>query len=125
MIVLILGVAIGLCTAFYSITESALLNPLPGVNLEGVVFLGGLSHPRSIDPVLWWGQSRTVQPVAFYSLHSAEVAPGPEERVPVTVVSDNFFDVFGVNAVRGSRFTNNTSGENTAVISYFLAQKSV
>jgi putative ABC transport system permease protein len=129
--VLTLALAIGSCTATFSIISFALLNPISSDQPDRLVvfheaFLK-LRGDRSPGPILdWRGELQTFSDLAAYSSYNGGVNISGDEgldRVQCAEVSASFFRVFGVNLSLGRAFSaeEEQSGYNrVAIISYSM-----
>jgi predicted permease len=126
--ILTLGLAIGACTAIYSVVHGIVLRPLPYPNPDRLVHLhqvdqNGRGGDQFSDPNF---EDLRDQSVSFRAL--SEYSPGVASvfardqalRVGASAVSRGFFDVFGVDPARGRRFSaeeGRTGGPRAAIVS--------
>ena len=109
--VLTLGLGIGATTAIFSILEAVLLRPWPYPGAERLVV------PSSINLATWdrwsvayadfedWQQEKIFDSVAVYQETGFDLNPGGKPvRVPVAMVSQDFFRVLGAPLARGRPF---------------------
>ena len=111
--ILTVAVAIGACTIIYSIVHGVLIQPLPYPDPERLVQVwqvnrgaatreGQFSDPNFED---LRDQSRAFAAVAQYGASTNTVVAGDTpQRVQISRVSAQFFDVFGTSPVRGRVF---------------------
>jgi predicted permease len=104
----ILGAAIGVNTALFSLLHAVLLRPIPGVEQSGDLLRirrslkgqtqGNQSYPDYLDIR---EQTRTLSGLAAERLVPMRLAGPPAEVLTGAVVSANYFDVMGVRAALG------------------------
>ncbi len=123
--VLTIALAIGVTTAVFSVLYAMLIRPLPYDNPGRIFFLEayspqGYTQPASYPEYLEWRrENQSFAALAGYSRGTAnfESNSGP---VPITNISatDNFFQVFGVNALMGRTFAmgEDQAGKNDVVV---------
>jgi len=111
--VLSLALAIGACSAAFSLIDALILRPLPVRDPDRLVFLSTAQHGdvrRSLLSYPHFQGLRTVAPskidlfsVSFQSLRQAVLpdAGGEEEKLRVQFVSGNAFGVLGIGAALG------------------------
>ncbi|HEY3381301.1 MAG TPA: ABC transporter permease [Vicinamibacterales bacterium] len=113
--ILVLALGIGANVAIFSVVNTLLLKPLPGVGGDGQI-LGlyskstkkaddyrAFSYPNYVD---LRGGVRTFTGVAAHTVAFAGVADGGmTRRTFVEMVSSNYFDVLGTTLARGRAFT--------------------
>lgn len=131
--VLTLALGIGANTALFSVVNGVLLKPLPYAQPEQLVALAetspsfetsSISYPNFLD----WQRSNSV-----FSAIAADrgddfvmTGNGEAERVRIAMVSAGFFQILGVNTIRGRLFTQNEDRLGTtpvALISSGLWQR--
>jgi len=134
--VLILGLGIGVNTALFTLFDSQ-LRPLPVSEPDTVVRLeyrAANNHRRLFsfpDYIFFRDQTRTFSGLVAHSgeklLFGDRAGSAETEEIAGEFVSDNYFSVLGVNAVRGRTFTkeeNSAPGRDAVVIlSYRLWQR--
>ena len=126
--VLTLALAIGACTAIFSVVDGVLLRSLPYPEAERIVQLRELNpagkqirfaEPNFLDVR---ARSRTFEAVAQYGRMSATVTGGSEPvRATIFRVSGDFFRVLGTQPFLGRTFVTEESkpgGVPVVVISY-------
>jgi macrolide transport system ATP-binding/permease protein len=127
--VLAVGVGIAANTAIFSMIDTVLLRPTPGVKAPGelVVFerwqagqlLGSMGYPDYRD---YRDRLKSFAGVAAEAVTSASFSGGgATERVAAALVSGNYFTVLGVNPAAGRLLTDadeSEGGPPVAVISY-------
>jgi predicted permease len=109
--VLTLGLGIGGATALFSVVEGVLLRPLPYGEPDRLVQLWQLNEPARRSAFSHQNftdveeRARSFEALAAYRLGVSPVSiRGQVSRVTVTEVSDEFFDVLGVEPTLGRRF---------------------
>ena len=108
-VVLTLGLAIGANTTIFSWINRALLDPLPGIDTNGLVEFGttspmgdfSLSYPDYSD---FRQRSKTIALAGREQQALNLTGHDGVERVWGEIVSDNYFDVLGVRPVLGRGF---------------------
>ena len=112
-VVAVLGLAVGMGTAIFSLVEETLLRPLPFRTPARLVLLQGVAGPEravrgaSVPEVQDWGRtSRTLEAVAMYDETTlALTTPGGAERIEAEMVSASYFGMMGGRAQLGRTFT--------------------
>ncbi|HSB12530.1 MAG TPA: ABC transporter permease [Blastocatellia bacterium] len=108
--VLTLALGIGANTAIFSVVNAVLLRSLPFPEPDRLVFaaefLGGrpmpVSYPNFLD---WRSQQRALEKLAAYSADDFNLSGlDRADRVTGELVSDDYFDLLGVTAIRGRAF---------------------
>ncbi len=107
-----LGLAIGACTAIFSVLEATLLQPLPFRAPERLAVLQGVAGPErdvrggSVIEVLDWGRmSRSFEHVAIYDETTLGLqGDDGAERVEAEMVSASYFPMVGATAQLGRVF---------------------
>ena len=131
VVVVTLGFGIGINTATFSIVNAVLIRPLAFDAPERLVALqeriagaslenGPFSPPDFLDVQR---DQRSFEGIAAYVRRPAELSGGATpERIDVSKVSWNLFDVLGVRPVMGRSFTpaEDRPGVDVAVLSYGL-----
>ncbi len=119
--VLTLALGIGATTAIFSVVDAVLLHPAPYVEAAQLVEISEKSPQGERDGVSvgdftdWEEQTQAFQGVAAYrhwEFHTLTGAGQPDE-VWVSPVSENLFQLLGVNAAFGRTFT---ASESQAVV---------
>jgi putative ABC transport system permease protein len=134
--VLTLALGIGANTAIFSVVDAVLLRPLPFRDPDKLVqiFETELSpgnFPLTGQDFLdWREQNRTFQDMAVYSYQESfnvsAIAATEPERAVVVETQANFFDLLGVEPLRGRAFLNgeDQAGKNrVALLSYGFWQR--
>ncbi|MFZ0522384.1 MAG: ABC transporter permease [Candidatus Acidiferrales bacterium] len=109
-----LALGIGANTALFSVVNGVLLRPLPYAQPDRLVVLSekspnfessSVSYPNFLD----WQRSNSVfSSIAAYRSDDFNITgSGEPERVRVGMISAGFFEILGVNPVRGRLFNNN------------------
>jgi predicted permease len=119
-VVLLLALGIGANSAIYTVVDAVLVQSLPGRNAHEVVSVysteqkggsgdGSFSYPEFRD----YRQSLTsLFGIAAYRFAVLQVAQqdGMAQRVPGEIVSGNFFEILGVDAIYGRLFSLSDDG---------------
>jgi len=132
--ILTLALGIGANTAIFSVVDAVLLRPLPFRNADRLVQLFETESAPGNFPMTgqdyldWRAQNRTFQDMAVYSYQTSYnvSATGEPERAQVVEAQANFFDMLGVQPLRGRAFLNGEDqvGRNhVAVLSYAFWQR--
>jgi putative ABC transport system permease protein len=134
--VITLALGIGANTAIFSVVNAVLLRPLPYSEPVRLVWLWGNlrggNSTASINPLDFLdyrGQNRTFEHLAAFFSGARDVVltgSGEPERLRGSVVTANFFDVFGVKPALGRSFIPEEEevGRNQVVVlSYGLWQR--
>ncbi len=134
--VITLALGIGANTAIFTVVDAALLRSLPFKEPDRLVHLWETkpqqqfkereaSYPDYLD---WKEQSRVFDGVAGYTRREFTVTGlDAPDRITGAAVTDNFFDVLGVNPARGRGFTageDQTGAERVAVLEATLQFRS-
>jgi putative ABC transport system permease protein len=106
----VLALGIGANTALFSVVNNVLLRPLLFAEPERLVDVyetngGGSMNPSYPNYMDWRQISQSFESLAF-SLTSPQTLPGDSgaERIPVAMVSGNFFRTYRVQALMGRLF---------------------
>jgi putative ABC transport system permease protein len=133
--ILALALGIGANTAIFSVVHTVLLSPLPYASPTQLVWIwetnpgSGIkietaSLPNYTD---WKNQAQSFEDIAAFVGSSLTLtSEGEPERIPVTYVSANFFNVLGIAPALGRNFAaeENEPGKNRIiVISHSLWQR--
>ena len=116
--VLTLGLGIGVNTAIFSVVNAFLFRPLPVTDPEQLVVVAsntdlvefpiGVSYPNYLD---YRQRTDVLQDLALYLPTAVSLKDrGEAQRAWVEVVSGNYFDMLGVEALHGRTF-NREEGE--------------
>jgi predicted permease len=110
--ILTLALGIGANTTMFSVVNGVLLNPLPFHDSNQLVSLfeeipnfqnGSISYPNFVD---WRRMNRTFSDMAAYRSSGFDLSgEGEPERLHGEMISAGFFEILGVNALRGRTFT--------------------
>lgn len=121
-----LALGIGANTAIFSVVNAVLLRPLPYPEADGIVYFEGQNPSQGItdsnislpDFQDWTSQSTAFSHTAFYWTGNAALAMqgGEPERVPRAGVESTFFDLFGVQPMRGRSFLPADDQPNTTTV---------
>jgi len=130
-----LALGIGANTAIFSLVHSILLRPLPFREPDRVVRLIQASPKLGLatwgvsqaDFAAYREQNRSFETIALYDTTAINLTgDGEPERLPLTIVTADFFKVFGVNPLLGRTFVagEDTAGKNlVCVISHAFWQR--
>ncbi|MBI2515291.1 MAG: ABC transporter permease [Opitutae bacterium] len=133
--VLTMGIAIGSCTALFSVLQAVVLRPLPYPDPASLVGIWAINKERNLEaPALSWakyefyGQRKDV--FADISMSAGNgftltEGKGEPEQVAGLHVTANFLPILGLRPVRGRQFTaeeDKEGGPNVAMISHHLWQ---
>lgn len=132
--VLTLSLAIAVTTAVFSVIDAVLIRPLPFNHPEQIFSLEtrspqGYTQPASYPEYRdWRQQSQVFSALAGYNSFGGVNFEGPSGAIPLprVLVTDNFFDVFGVKPLLGRTFApgEDQAGKNDlAVLSYEVWQQ--
>jgi putative ABC transport system permease protein len=113
VVILILAIGIGANTAIFSTLNTVLFKSLPYAEPDRLVFgrstfdgdLGPwVSSPDYFD---YRKQADVFESLAMFQIRGSYTVTGGErpERIPGSIVSDNFFDALGVQPVAGRKFS--------------------
>ncbi len=132
--ILTLALGIGATTAIFSLVNSVLLRPLPFPQQDRLMWLTQQDHllpgaaPESLsypDYFDWRAQNRTFSGIATYFGGGKTLQfNGDSQRLDVTTVSSNFFQVLGVSPMLGRdfRWEDEQPSNRAAMLSYALWQ---
>lgn len=124
LLVLVLGLGIGGTTAMFSLIDGVLLRPLPFPHPEQLMAVRGITYPKEIDPLAWWGHNPAFDQLADWLSGGVNLAAeGHAERVSAAVVSASFFSVLQVLPSLGRPFFPDEEGpgrNRVAVLGYQL-----
>ncbi|HET7275336.1 MAG TPA: ABC transporter permease [Longimicrobiaceae bacterium] len=128
--IITLALGIGANTAIFSVVNGVLLRPLPYPDADRLMQIwqigesGGqsnLSHPNFQD---LQAETTVFEGLAEYSAWTTSVLSSSEAtRVPVAVVSSDFFNVLGVSPAAGRTFAPDEQTAPVAVVSYGYWQR--
>jgi putative ABC transport system permease protein len=109
-VVLTLALGIGLNALVFSIVEAVLLRPLPYPSASELMAVWETQpgiQTRSVAPAnfLDWRAASGFEGMAAFNLRRRSLLGEDPQRITVATVSANFFDVLGVEALRGRTFT--------------------
>jgi hypothetical protein len=108
----ILAMALGVAAAatLFSVVKAVLLNPLPYPNPDRIVWVASTSEAQDIRTSMpdfddWRRHGSSFSSMALYS-EAPIIAAGGEIplHVSATIVSEDFFEVFGVQPAQGRAF---------------------
>jgi predicted permease len=105
--VLTLALGIGANTAIFSVVNSVLLQQLPFPNSSRVMILhrgedGSIPYPEYQD---LQAQNQSFDPIALWRRDSFNLTgSGDAERIPVRMISANFFSILGMQPLAGRMF---------------------
>ncbi|MBI2510414.1 MAG: ABC transporter permease [Opitutae bacterium] len=128
--VLTMAIAIGACTALFSVLQAVVLRPLPYPHPETLVSVWAKNATRNLEaPALSWAKyefyrQRTdvFQDVSMSASNSFTLTEGrgEPEQVNGWHVTANFLPILGLQPIRGRNFTaeeDSDAGPNVAMIS--------
>jgi len=126
--ILTLALGIGANTAIYSVVNGVLLRPLPYPHPNQLVALSeksmnfessSISYPNFLD----WRRSNSAfaSMAAYRSDDFSITGSGEAERVRVGMISAGFFEILGINPVRGRLFTPEEDRLGTAPVALITA----
>ena len=131
--ILTLSLGIGANTALFSVVNGVLLRPLPYSQPDRLVVLSektvnfessSISYPNFLD---WQRSNSAFASMAAYRSDDFSITgSGEAERVRVGMISAGFFEILGVNPVRGRLFASeedHLNGAPVAIISAGLWQR--
>ncbi|HEV2665766.1 MAG TPA: ABC transporter permease, partial [Blastocatellia bacterium] len=131
-----LALGIGANTAIFSVVNAVLLSPLPYIEPERLVWIWGnfrggtnTASVSQLDFLDYREQNRSFEHLGAFSSENAFVnltGGGEPERLRASVVTANYFDIFGVKPALGRGFTAEEEqlGRHLAVVlSYGLWQR--
>jgi putative ABC transport system permease protein len=133
--VITLALGIGANTAIFSVVNAVLLLPLPYRAPEELVIVRTLNKTEGTKSTTvsyadfqdWRAQSRVFTDLATFRSQGFSLAIGDDlQQVPGAAVSANFFELFGVNPLRGRTFLpaeEARDGERVALLSDVLWQR--
>lgn len=138
IVILILSLGIGTCTAIFSVVDAVLLNPIPSQNADRMVEVGEINPARHWDwpvarvsPALFFDLADLqgiIEHMVAYTLYSVIVFSGEaQERLDGCEVTPNFFEHFGIRPELGRTFRpeEGEPGKNhVVVISHALWKQS-
>jgi len=130
--VLTLALGIGANTAIFSVVNAVLLRALPYAEPDRLIFaaekVGGNAMPVSYPNFLDWraGQSSFEKLVAYSADDLNVTGLDQSERVVGELVSDDYFELLGVTALRGRTFlaeeNNNPGASPVAIVGHTFWQ---
>ncbi|HEY6332615.1 MAG TPA: ABC transporter permease, partial [Blastocatellia bacterium] len=130
--VVTLGLGVGATTGIFSVVNSVLLRPLTYGQPDRIVKvssyrvgkLGQISPANFLD---WREQARSFQDMAAIFIGGGNlVSTSGPERIQLAITSASFFDVIGVQPIRGRGFLPDDEAEGhrpVAVVSHRLWQQ--
>jgi predicted permease len=126
-----LALGVGANTTIFSVAEAYFLRPLPGKNPAQLVTLTART-PQGADEYFSFPDYRDIERenrafsgILAYSGHAGFLdVRGSSPLIAVSVVSRNYFEVLGINAVRGRTFSpaSSVSSGRSMILSYALWQ---
>ncbi len=130
--VLTMAIAIGACTALFSVLQAVVLRPLPYPTPESLVSIWAKNTERNLEaPALSWAKfeafrTRTdvfsdVSMSAGNSFTLTE-GDGEPEQIPGLHVTQNFLPVLGLNPIRGRNFSREEDSEGGAPVAMISRQ---
>jgi putative ABC transport system permease protein len=121
----IMAIGIGANTAMFSVVDAALLKPLPYPEPERIVWVldapspGARNGISTLDFLDWKRLNRSFEALsAVRGLNMALTGEGDPARLAGTLVSPDYFEVFGVKAAVGRTFlpTEDQPGANQVIV---------
>lgn len=120
-----LGLAIGFSTAAFSVLDAYSLRDLPVADPGGLLWVYVNTREHRPDNLAWpeyaliAGRARSFSGVLAQSRRGPRVRLADRDDFPITAgVSDNFFDVAGVNTTMGQVFHAGRGQDGTVVLSF-------
>jgi hypothetical protein len=120
--VLLIALVIGGNATVYSMVHGLLTRPAPGVDAEGLVYLGHAREPSAIyfsypDYLEFGAQAKTLSALAAFDPRRVTLTTEHGAyAITATRVSSNYFAAAGVRLARGRTFSDDESrGEATAL----------
>src|SRR5262245_25158660 len=132
--VITLSLGIGANTAIFSVVNAVLLSPLPYRSPEELVIVRALykakgTKDKSVSDADfrdWRAQNHVFADLAIFKSWGVSLAIGDDlQQIPGATVSGNFFELLGVNAVRGRTILpaeDARGAERVVLLSYALWQ---
>jgi putative ABC transport system permease protein len=132
--IITLALGIGANTAIFSVVNAVLLLPLPYRSPEELVIVRALykakgTKDKSVSDADfrdWRAQNHVFADLAIFKSWGVSLAIGEDlQQIPGATVSGNFFELLGVNAVRGRTFLpaeDARGAERVVLLSYALWQ---
>ncbi len=118
---LALGITLGASSAIIGFAWRIYFRPVQAPGLDRIVLFRALPDPIVQDPVAFWSQLKSVDPLSSFSTAELplEQHDGPV-RVAVSVVSAGLFEVFNVHPAMGRSFTqeDERNAAPEAILSY-------
>jgi putative ABC transport system permease protein len=122
--ILSLGLAIGFCTAGFSLVDAFVWRDLPVREPKRLTRVYARDREQRADSITWIEYQALASHPRFWEGLIAECRMGPRVRLadrddyPITAgVSENYFDVLGVKPALGQVFHAGTGRDGTAVLS--------
>jgi MacB-like periplasmic core domain len=131
VLILTIALGVGLNSAFFSVVNALLLNPLPFPDAERLIYAWTMSD-RSSDRLgvtpeefeEWRKQPVSFAAIAAYAGTSYNLSGGDEpERIQAARVSPNFFSLFNIRPALGRDFLpeeEELKGERVIILSHSL-----
>ncbi len=130
--VLTMGIAIGACTALFSVLQAVVLRPLPYPQPETLVSIWARNPERSLEaPALSWTKFEAYRTrtdvfadIAMSAGNSFTLTEGAgePEQVPGLHVTRNFLPVLGLGTMRGRNFSAEEDSEGGAPVALISRQ---
>lgn len=118
-----LGLAIGFSSAAFSVLDAYSLRELPVRDPRSLTWIYAIGREQRPEQLSWIEFQALASRSRLFSGFIAQDRQGPRVRLPdrddfpiTSGVSDNFFDLLGVRAVRGDVFHTGDASDNTVVI---------
>lgn len=130
--VLTMGIAIGACTALFSVLQAVVLRPLPYPQPESLVSIWARNPERNLEaPALSWAKFEAfrARPDVFAEIamsagnsFTLTEGTGEPEQVPGLHVTRNFLPVLGLGVMRGRNFSAEEDSEGGAPVALISRQ---
>jgi putative ABC transport system permease protein len=123
--ILTLALAVGACTAVFSVVDAVLLRPLPFPEADSLAVVWttnseseevrGLVSPADYED--WSAEARSFDRLGAYTEAFFNVAgDGDPERVDGVIASERLFETLGVAPIQGRTFLAEEARENVAIV---------
>jgi predicted permease len=120
-----LALAIGFSTAAFSVLDAYALRDLPVRNPGRLALIDAISREGRSEPMTWpeyetlVSRTRSFEGILSENLRGPTVKLPDRDDSPITAgVSDNFFDLLGIEARMGQVFRTGHGQDGTVVLSY-------
>ena len=133
LVVLILALGIGACSALFSVVDSVLLNPLPFPESKRLVHIGTTRHggtPGDFTTPEFrelHANAKTLESYAAYRYTEISLRVGQEPGLySAAAITKDYFDVFGIHPFLGRAFVEedfDNTGAPTVILSFGIWQQ--